>query len=387
MNVPKDTDRPLGLALAAALFCGLLLAWPRGYWGIAAPVCAMAAVGAAWAIFGSRPVLDWRYVPVGLMGVWAVGQRLVGASVAPALTGRAAITWGVSAIAFVVAAETLRRRRVRDWFLKVLLGGSVALAGWGIIQKFVFPGQVFGLFPSDASVFGTFFYVNQFAGFVEMAAPIALWRVLRGDAVYGSTCYAILAGAAIASGSRAGVVLVLAELAIFLIVAAWSRQFARGGPILVVGMVLVLTAAAALVVGTDYVWHRLEDRVPETVRLDLSKSTLEMVRQRPWLGYGMGAWRPVYPQFATFDLALIANEAHDDWLQWAAEGGVPFALLMAVVAVSLARPAVRSVWGLGIPIVLVHSFVDYVLREPALAFLWFAMGGMLCANLQGEREL
>jgi hypothetical protein len=103
-----------------------------------------------------------------------------------------------------------------------------------------------------------------------------------------------------------------------------------------------------------------------------------MIKARPWLGYGMGAWRPVYPQFARFDLASVANEAHDDWLQWAAEGGIPFAGLMALLGISLVRPAVRSVWGLGFPVVLLHSFVDYVLREPALAFLWFAVGGALC---------
>ena len=79
---------------------------------------------------------------------------------------------------------------------------------------------------------------------------------------------------------------------------------------------------------------------------------------------------------------MIANEAHDDWLQWTAEGGIPFALLIAILAGSLMLPAVRSLWGVGFLIVLVHSLVDYVLREPALAILWFAVGGVLCGYAQ-----
>jgi hypothetical protein len=386
-SVIRSEDRwpglGLGQVLAAALFCGLLFAWPQGYWGFAVAICALAAAGLAWALSARRIGFDWRYIPVALIGVWAVAQLFAGSTIEAALTKRAAVVWGASAVAFVLGSQVLRERRVRDRFLKVLLGGSVALAGFAAIQKFAFPGEVFGLFPAASSVVGTFFYENQFAGFLEIAAPIALWRILRGDAVYGGGCYAILFGAAVVSGSRAGVVLVASELVIFLFVATAVRHFPAKASIAVAGLILVLATAAALVVGTDQIWQKLDSRVPETVRAELTRSTWEMVKTRPWFGYGMGAWRPVYPQFARFDLGLIANEAHDDWAQWAAEGGIPFALLMALLAASLLKPAARSIWGLGFPIVLVHSSVDYVLREPALAFLWFAIGGALS---QGGRE-
>ena len=380
------SDGWLGPALAAAAFCGLLLAWPRGYWAIAAAVCAFAGVGVAWAIAARKPRLDWRYIPVALMAVWPVIQGARGWTANPALTARAAIYWGAGGVAFVLGSEILRAREVRDRFLKLVLGGSVVLAVLAVIQKFASPGEVFGVFDAASSVFGTFFYQNQFAAFLEIAAPLALWRILRGDAVYGGTCYAILFGAAIATGSRAGIALILVELLIFLVVAVSAGRFSARTSMAAAGTILALAAIAAAVVGTDPIWQKLEKGLPETIRLDLSLSTLKMIEARPWLGYGMGAWRPVYPQYATFDLAVIANEAHDDWVQWAAEGGIPFALLMAVLGVSLVRPAVKSVWGLGFPIVLAHSFVDYVLREPAVAFLWFAVGGALCQFSRGPEE-
>ena len=96
-----------------------------------------------------------------------------------------------------------------------------------------------------------------------------------------------------------------------------------------------------------------------------------MVPLHPWFGSGMGTWPVLFPRFATFDSNVYVNEAHNDWAQWTAEGGIPFTLLLAALAFSLVRPAFRSVWGLGVIGVLSHSFVDYPLREPALMFLFF----------------
>jgi O-antigen ligase len=284
-------------------------------------------------------------------------------------------------VAFVLAFQ-ISGSRARHWFLQLMLGAAVVLAIAAIIQKYGFPTQVFGLFPGPSSVFGTFIYENQFAAFMEIAAPIALWRILRGDLIYGGVSYAILFGATIVSASRAGVVLVLLELVIFLAVWLLTRHYSTRAALPVLAVIFVLVSAAALIVGTDVIQERFESRVPERARVDLGYATLHMIRLRPATGFGMGAWPLAYPAFATFDLGVIANEAHDDWLQWTAEGGIPFALLIAILAGSLMLPAVRSLWGVGFLIVLVHSLVDYVLREPALAILWFAVGGVLCGYAQ-----
>jgi O-antigen ligase len=58
-----------------------------------------------------------------------------------------------------------------------------------------------------------------------------------------------------------------------------------------------------------------------------------MAREKPWTGFGLGIWPTVYPANALYDDGTFVNEAHNDWLQWAVEGGVP------LVAAMLARPA------------------------------------------------
>jgi hypothetical protein len=67
-------------------------------------------------------------------------------------------------------------------------------------------------------------------------------------------------------------------------------------------------------------------------------------------------------------------------VQWAAEGGVPFFLILFAIAVWCVRPAIRSLWGVGMVAVFVHCAVDYPMQQrPALTAFFFAMLGALAS--------
>jgi O-antigen ligase len=102
-----------------------------------------------------------------------------------------------------------------------------------------------------------------------------------------------------------------------------------------------------------------------------------MIPAHPWLGSGLGTWTSEYPAWATYDDGTFVNEAHNDWAQWTSEGGIPFTLLMAALTISLAGPSIRSIWGLGLLAVMIHSFVDYPTRDFAIESLWFAFAGAM----------
>ena len=85
------------------------------------------------------------------------------------------------------------------------------------------------------------------------------------------------------------------------------------------------------------------------------------------------------------DVGVIANQAHDDWLQWTAEGGIPFAILVATLFVWSLRPAFRTVWGIGVVAVFLHAIVDYQFSRPALGS-WAIVVLALLAFADGERE-
>jgi O-antigen ligase len=128
----------------------------------------------------------------------------------------------------------------------------------------------------------------------------------------------------------------------------------------------VLFAVFGSVVGWESVWNRFWEPDPMQMRRQLDISSLHMTAAHPWFGVGLGAWPTVYPRYAIVDFGVFANQAHNDWLQWTAEGGIPFGIVIATLFLWCLRPAFRSVWGIGVIAVFLHALVDYPFSRPAL---------------------
>jgi len=121
-------------------------------------------------------------------------------------------------------------------------------------------------------------------------------------------------------------------------------------------------------------------------------STLEIVRTRPWLGYGLSTFRFVYVGYQSRELGnSIQFYAHNDYLQMAAETGVVglgLFLLLTALVVSLGWRAMRRGEGplavaltLGLWGVLLHSLVDYDFHIPAIQTLfWLSVAYLLAAG-------
>jgi O-antigen ligase len=133
-------------------------------------------------------------------------------------------------------------------------------------------------------------------------------------------------------------------------------------------------------VGWQRVWDRFWAPDPMTLRREFALSSMEMIRDRPWTGSGLGTWATVYPRYAIVDKGTFANQAHNDWLQWTAEGGIPLGLAMATLFIWCIRPALASVWGLGVLAVFLHAFVDYPFSRPALGSWPILVIAMLAAK-------
>jgi O-antigen ligase len=144
---------------------------------------------------------------------------------------------------------------------------------------------------------------------------------------------------------------------------------------------LASATVSVAVVGWEKIWNRLQEPHPYALRANLVRSSLAMVHDRPLTGFGLGAWSSAYPAYARYDDGTFVNQAHNEWLQWAAEGGVPFFLVMLIAVGVLARPAWRSLWGLGLMAVFLHALVDYPFEQrPALAAYFFALAGVLAGE-------
>ena len=93
----------------------------------------------------------------------------------------------------------------------------------------------------------------------------------------------------------------------------------------------------------------------------------------------LGTWPYTYPAHAVASFHAYVNAAHNDWAQWAVEGGLGFCSLMLGIFVWSVWRVLRHPWALGIPIVLIHCLVDFPMQIPALELWLFVMLGALAA--------
>jgi O-antigen ligase len=136
--------------------------------------------------------------------------------------------------------------------------------------------------------------------------------------------------------------------------------------------------------GASTLFARLATVDPFEYRREIARSTLAMIREHPWRGSGLGTFASTYPAHATFDAGRVVEHTHNDWLEFAAEGGWPYAALWILQALGMARAAIRSVWGIGVLAVCLHALVDYPFARLGIALWVFIFLGAMETSRSAE---
>lgn len=293
--------------------------------------------------------------------------------------------WLTAAVIAFLAVQTFQQRSLTDRVRAAIaiFGSFEALLS--LLEQASHTGKYFWLFPSGfPDIFGTFAYYNNFAQLIELTLPLTLWEGVSHRAI--RLPYLVLAalqvGAVVSSSSRAGTVLVLGELFVVLLAASLKRRNNISLP--VVALALSLSFGFTFVAGFHQVVQKLERPDQLANRRYLNESSLHMIQARPLSGWGLGAYVPVYKMFALYDDGTWVNQAHNDYLEWAAEGGIPYALVMVFLVIWTIRPGFRSVWGIGLLAFALHALVDYPFARLGTCGWYFALAGMLAAQQGGD---
>ena len=360
------------VAFAALFFFGILTLWVPGYWPVTVfqvGIFALAAV-AVWRARLSPPAFAWPLVPLSFAVLWGVFQWLTDRTAYAFDTRLAILRWTTFLCVFLVGISLFRDDAVRRWFRSAIIWFAFFVAILATLQTFTSDGKVFWLFPTPYTdyVMGPFLSQNHYAAFIEAVLPIAVYLAVcrERDSLLYSGMAATMYASVIASASRAGIVLATAEIVLVPLLAWVLRRAPSRNVATALLRMGILFAVFTAVVGWGYVWSRFRMPDPVGVRRQLAVSTLHMAASHPWFGTGLGTWPTVYPRYAVIDIGAFANQAHDDWLQWTAEGGFPFGIMLATLFFWSLRPAFRSVWGLGVVAVFLHAIVDYPFSRPAL---------------------
>ncbi len=386
----RRTPVVVGVWLFLLLIFSTVTVFVRDAWALESFQIGIFVLLAAYLLAGIRREREgmaagWAPWLVYLIPCWGVFQLWAHTTASTFETREAVLKWSALAGVFFLTQVVAGSRRQRRIFQSAFLCFATAMAVLCLAQLFTANGRVLWAFPTGYPfVFATFQYSNNYAQFVEVALPIALWRALcEGPRSWGYTlCGGVLYASVVGTGSRAGAALCTAELAAMLIIGlAKLRHPQTGLPSRSTAAMLVMVPALAaiftLAVGWEHVWRRLEQKDPYLGRSYFLVAVANMAKQRPLTGYGLGTFPEVYQRYAVRDFSFYANHAHNDWAEFAADGGIPFLLLVLIPFAAAVPAAVRNPWGIGLIAVMLHACVDYPFPRPAVSGWMFAMLALL----------
>jgi O-antigen ligase len=300
-------------------------------------------------------------------------------------TRAAVLRWGALAGIFFLTQVVAKTRVSRRNLLSAFLVFATVMAVLCLTQLFTSQGKVLWIFDSGyPDVYASFPSYNNYAQFIELALPIALWRALREG--WRSWWYmlsgGLLYGSVIGSASRAGAALCTAELLVIMILGLVKLRDAETGipsraTVSMVLMVPMLAAVFTLAVGWDRVWVRFQQNDPYLVRKEFMLAAVDMAKQRPLTGYGLDTFPAVYQRYAIKDYPFYANHTHNDWAEFAADGGIPFLLLLLIPFAAAIPAAIRNPWGLGLVAIMLHACLDFPFPRPAVSGWMFLLLAVL----------
>jgi len=374
----------LACALGAVLVFSSCAIFTYAFWTVAVTAVALFLLAAITVVLWGIGVMDartpWIFAAILFPVAWGLLQIGMHRTAYTFITWQSVLGYAEAACAFWVAAQLCLSQRIQRRFkvAAAVFGGAFALLS--LVQMFVAPDAVLLLFPvaPNQQGMGPFQNADHYAAFIELLLPLAAWEALRGGrsaALFGVTT-GLMYASVITTGSRGGTATATLEIAVLFVFAMVHRprlplrsvMIAIGG----LAAVVILLGAA---VGTDALMAKFRARDQFSGRREFFVSSVQMLKQQPLFGWGLGTWPYVYPEFAIIDTQTIVNHAHDEWIEWACEGGIPLFAAFFLIALRGGWLSWKNPSVLGVPALLLHSVVEFPMREYPVPLAMMAILG------------
>jgi len=278
------------------------------------------------------------------------------------------------------------------------VGFMVALIG--VVQLFSGEVKIYGFRRTGGSTFGPYVNHNHFAGFMEMVFPLTLGLLVSS----GSTARrwrglfvlfaAVMGGATLLSLSRGGLIGLVLGTFVFLYLSA--RGNARRTVLLTIGLIVTVVLASLFLLGAGSTLERLpaarnlgKDPSMQT-RLSVAKDTLQIIREHPYTGTGLGTFSVVFPRYFSRYTGLTFDKAHNDYVELLAGvglAGFTFVIWWIVALFRSVSQTLRIPSSPASPLkigafcgcfsLLIHSFVDFNLQIPANAICFVVLAALV----------
>jgi O-antigen ligase len=410
---------PLVLALLLGIvhtprmaIAAIFALFPIAYIVIPSPTMRLALIGIGVLLMlarvtAGRAPLEWA--PPLTWGVALFSWMLfdLSTTIRPDISIREMIAFVSGLVVVVVVLSACRNLDDARWALGVFLAVATVIAleaqgkTSGPLQSqgggTVVAGRLQGYFGSP----------NQLGSFCALAIFVAVGlvfgaRTRRGRILAAATLPMLLLGLTLSFSRGAWIGSVLAFLfvlyrlrearrAVVLVgvpliaIAAFSGSFSSGGT-----QVQVVTQRIGAISATS----------PYDHRGDIWHEAIREIKESPWRGQGPGTFPVASLRAASSISRVYAEHAHDIWLTWAAEDGLPGAALLFGLVVAVGMGAARAARGarerqdrrdlaliVGLEGALIsvvgQGLVDYTLRN---AVIFAAISAMIGMVLVARRE-
>lgn len=321
---------------------------------------------------------------------------------------------------FIYFAATLiftdSPRRLRTLTRTIIIFGFL-LSMFGLTQSLTTDGTRVYWFRqlTQSTAFGPFINRHHFAAYMELTIGLPLGLLFSGSLeAHKRPLYAfvalLMAVSLIFTNSRGGMISLMAEI-VFVVVIAGPRMGDRGRQTNRARGVIVRVAAAlafalilivgAIAVGGTGVFSRFLGTVnaadPTNGRAHFWTVTLDVIRHQPIVGGGLGSFGVIYTRYDSANGLYRLEQAHNDYLQILADGGIVGGLLGLSFLVILfrngfARRATEDKFRRGVATgalagclaVLVHSAFDFTLHTTSNALLFLVLAAMATLDRRVE---
>jgi O-antigen ligase len=332
----------------------------------------------------------------------------------------ALLMFGVARLASLAGTRTIA------WIVCAL---GVLLAVIGIVQRPLYTGRIYGFWApmmESTRPFGPFVNPNHFAGWMLMALPVAfgllcsaaargmagvkadwrsriIWLSSReaSQTILIGAAAVVMAVSLMLTMSRSGI----GAFAVSVAITSWFalRRLPGGSKrVMVTAYLACILVIAVGCVGSETIAARFASANPGNIneRLPIWRDTWAIVRDFWLTGTGLNTYGVATLLYQTAEPDVHLREAHNDYLQIAAEGGlllaVPVACAIGILAVEVRRRFRRShgssYWirlgaVTGLLAIALQSMVEFSLQMPGNAALVAVLGGIALHHPPAGRRL
>ena len=417
-NIAEESRRARSARLASVLLYGtfgLLMFGPVAFGGVEpwsilvleTGAILLALVWLAKQYLDGEIRINWNplFLPMGAFGFLILLQLVFRASSYWHDTVSGAMLYCAYGVLCFLSGQTLLRSAQARKLALILCVYGAALAAFALVQGISSNGRLYWVRQPRLGgwIYGPYVNHNHYAGVMELLVPIPLVLALTHmvhskERIAALGAAAVMGGTIFLSGSRGGMLALFVEIVVLTVVLVKQRRGLRAA--LGLGAFLLILVGLLSWLGGEEIARRVS--TTESARTELStdmrwqinRDGLHMFLHRPVLGWGLGTFPVVYPQFRSFYTNFFVNQAHNDYLQLLVEMGVLGFGTMIWFLVVLYRRSVSKIanWTsdvsgavtlaciLGFTGILVHSTVDFNLQIPANAALFYVVCTVAAAD-------